>query len=122
MYSCVECSFNNTSTFLGGKKIFGTILIFLILIFLRKFIRTVIFVYFFTVVQVGLRLTSGQEGGGEQADRSGAKPGTTTPPPFPHGGIILYIERKRGVNCIKAADGLPWSTCEQGFVSRREIL
>ena len=23
---------------------------------------------------------------------------------------------------IKAADRLPWSTCEQGFVSRRKIL
>ena len=31
------------------------------------------------------------------------------------------MERKRGENLIKAADGLPWSTCEQGFVSRGEI-
>ena len=23
---------------------------------------------------------------------------------------------------IKAADGLPWSTCEQGFMSKGEIL
>ena len=96
MYSCVECSFNNTSTFLGGKKIFGTILIFLILIFLRKFIRTVIFVYFFTVVQVGLRLTSGQEGGGEQADRSGAKPGTTTPPLPPGRNYTVHRAEKGG--------------------------
>ena len=32
------------------------------------------------------------------------------------------MERNRGVNCIKASDGLPWSTCEQGFVSRGEKL
>ena len=32
------------------------------------------------------------------------------------------MERQRGANLIKAADGLPWSTCEQGFVSRGEIL
>ena len=34
------------------------------------------------------------------------------------------MERNRGVNCIKAADGLSWSTYEyeQGFVSRGEIL
>ena len=31
------------------------------------------------------------------------------------------MERNRGVNCIKAADGLSWSTYEQGFVSRGEI-
>ena len=32
------------------------------------------------------------------------------------------MEGNRGVNCIKAADGLPWSTCEQGSVSREEII
>ena len=32
------------------------------------------------------------------------------------------MEREKGVNLIKAADGLPWSTCEQGFVSKGEIL
>ena len=36
-----------------------------------------------------------------------------------HGGSNRI---ERGVNLIKAADGLPWSTCEQGFVSRGEIL
>ena len=32
------------------------------------------------------------------------------------------MERHRGVNCAKTGGGLPWSTCEQGFVSRGEIL
>ena len=32
------------------------------------------------------------------------------------------MERNRGVNCAKTGGGLSWSTCEQGFVSRGEIL
>ena len=32
------------------------------------------------------------------------------------------MERNRGVNCVKTGGRLPWSTCEQGFVSRGEIL
>ena len=32
------------------------------------------------------------------------------------------MEWQRGVNCVKTSGRLPWSTCEQGFVSRGEIL